>query len=131
MSKTRPFLTVRSLAWAGLGLAALLITLLAWITSRLIDQAAQWASGGGLREAADATTRAALPEWLAAWIDPAWIKALQSLAQQLLHIGGDSLPLLGQGISLLNWLVWGAWALVMVALAFSALKVHLLMAPRP
>ena len=119
-------LPIRSLAWGGLALLALLATALAALVSSLVSLAAEWVAGGQAREAAVSVLRLPLPEWLAAWIDPAWIKALQSAAVQLVELSRDALPFLGQGIGLLSWAVWLLWGLFVLGLALAGLKLHLL-----
>lgn len=123
MSRNVP---IRQLVWAGLGVVAVAATLLAGLASVVVDLVSGWIGGGALKEAAGTATQLPVPEWLSAWIDPAWVRAMQSLAQQLLHLGGDLLPMLGQGIGLLTWLIWGLWAVLMLVLVFAGLKVHLL-----
>lgn len=117
---------VRLMAWLGLGVLALGVTMLAGLAALVVDLVADWIGRGSLREAADTAARLPIPDWMAVWVDPAWIRALQSLVQQLLHLSGDALPVLAQGIGLIQWLIWGLWGLVMLALVFAGLKVHLL-----
>lgn len=121
-------LPIRSLAWGGLALLALLATALAALVSSLVNLAADWVAGGQAREAAASALRLPLPDWLTAWVDPAWLKALQSAAVQLLELSRDALPLLGQGIGLLNGVVWLLWGLFVLGLALAGLKLHLLVA---
>lgn len=117
---------IRTLVWSGLTLAALVLTALAWISATVVEWAAAWVSAGGLKAAGEAAADMPLPDWVGWWLDPAAVQALQALLKDVLAMSGQALPMLGQGLGWLEWLVWGFWALVMALLLLAGLKAHLL-----
>ncbi|MBD3893829.1 hypothetical protein [Hydrogenophaga sp.] len=91
-------------------------------------QATEWlltAADGA--QVGDAVTQAAqwpLPAWLAFWVDPAWVQALQESWLGMVQWLEQVLP---GAAGLMGWiapLMWIGWGLVMLVLLLLALLAH-------
>ncbi|WP_332827675.1 hypothetical protein [Ramlibacter sp.] len=81
---------------------------------------------GTAAQAARDITALPLPEWLASWIDPAWLQALQSLAQWAVDAAGAWLALAGTAAGWLAPAIWIAWGIGLLLLLLTAAVVHFL-----
>lgn len=103
------------LAAAWTGFIALAQQVTGWLLSVL--------DAGTLTEAGGAAARLPLPplpDWLAPWIDTAWLGALQAFGADLLRWLGAVLPgsdALMAWIGPLMWIGWGLGLLTLLALA--------------
>jgi hypothetical protein len=101
---------VLALLWTG-G-AAVMAELVAWSSSGL--------AAGGAVEAGGAIATAAIPAWLAPWVDAAaWTSIQQAVAGTLTAVSA-SLPMLGTAVGWLVplvWICWGVGLVVMLVLA--------------
>lgn len=101
---------VLAVLWTGF--AALAAAVLSWMAEAI-------ASGGASDWARIAATWPA-PAWLALWIEPAAVQAVQETLQWLIGWVANSLPLAASLVGWLVplvWFVWGAGMLALLALA--------------
>lgn len=104
-----------AICWTGLAAASVQIT--EWLLSAL--------ASGQATSAATASGEWPVPAWLAMWIDPAWLKTMQTAWLGLVQWLGQVLPITAG--SLQGWispLVWTAWALGMLCLLVPAIALH-------
>src|SRR5690606_23771879 len=121
-------------AWIVVAVLALLWTGGAAMGAALIGWASGAIASGAAGEASRQVTALPVPEWIALWGDPAWIRAAQGALLWALEAGRDLLPLVGAAGGWLVAMVWIAWALGLVLLFGLAVAAHLLLrrfAPRP
>lgn len=103
-----------ALCWTGLAAASVEIT--EWLLTRI--------GSGQVSDAATAAGQWPVPAWLALWVDPAWVKAMQGAWLGLVQWLGQVLP---SGSGLMTWitpLVWTAWALGLLCLLVPAIGLH-------
>jgi hypothetical protein len=103
-----------ALSWSGLAAASVQIT--AWLLATV--------ASGQVTDVATAAGQWPLPAWLAEWIDPTWLSAMQGTWMGLVQWLGQVLPSAG---GLMDWvtpLVWITWALGMVGLLLPTLALH-------
>lgn len=115
-----------ALGWILFALLALVWTATAWIAAAGTQWLAQAVASGTAAEAARELSAVPLPQWLAFWLDPAWLQAIESGVQWLAGIASASLPFAGSAASWLVPAVWVAWGLGMLLLAAGAACAHLL-----
>ena len=115
-----------ALGWMLFALLALLWTAGAWITAAVTGWTAQAFATGTAAQAARDITALPLPEWLKFWIDPAWLQALQTLAQGAVDAAGAWLPLAGNAAGWHVAAIWIAWGLGLLLLLLAAAVVHFL-----
>jgi hypothetical protein len=111
---------MKALIWSVFTLLASLWTLFAWILSSLVQWVAQVAQGGDLQAAVRTVAEWPMPEWMAWWMDPGWVRMAQSALVWTLENLGGTLPSLGTLIGWLSPLIWGVWFLVAVLLLIAA-----------
>jgi hypothetical protein len=123
-----------ALPWIVFALLALFWTGGAAVTAWAIDWLAQALADGGAAQAAGELVAMPVPQWIALWLDPAWVQAMQSGLLWALEAGRGWLPLAGSAAGWLVPLVWVTWALGLLVLLAGAAGVHLLvrrLRPRP
>lgn len=107
---------VLAVLWSGF--VALVLGLTGWLAQALVS--------GGATDLADVARTVAqwpVPAWMAFWVDPALIKALQGAALWSLDLLHGVAPHLGVVIGWLAplvWLGWGAGLAVLLALTLAA-----------
>lgn len=125
---------MKILVW---GLAALLAagwTGLVWFTQQITGWLLGQLDAGALQGAGGAVAQLPvppLPEWLAPWIDTAWLPDLQAWASTALGWLGAVLP---AGDTLMAWigpLLWIGWGMGMLVLLALAALLHLLIGRGP
>lgn len=115
-----------ALTWMLFALLALFWTAAAWMAAAVTGWTAQAFATGTAAQAARDITALPLPEWLASWIDPAWLQALQPLAQWAVDAAGAWLPLAGTAAGWLVPAIWIAWGIGLLLLLLTAAVVHFL-----
>ena len=109
--------------WLAFAVLALIWTGGAAVTAQLVAWSAGGLASGGAAEIGAVASAAAIPAWLATWIDPAaWAALQQAVAGTLTTVSG-SLPMLGTAVGWLVplvWIVWGLGLAVMLVLAVLA-----------
>lgn len=114
---------MKLLIWMAFGLLALMWTAGAFVAAEMAGWAATVLASGEAENLGRAAARWPVPEWIALWVDPAWLRAMQQSLLWSLDALRDTLPLLG---SLLGWLAplvwigWGLGLLLMLVLAATA-----------
>jgi hypothetical protein len=102
--------------WIVFALLALLWTGGAAAVAQLVQWSAQGLAAGGAGSLGTIAAGAAVPSWLAAWIDPAaWNAAVQAISAALSSMAA-SLPSIGATVGWLVPVVWVIWGLGLVAL---------------
>jgi hypothetical protein len=115
---------MKPLIWGVFGLLALCWTGLAAASVQITEWLLTMAGSGQVTDAATAAGQWPVPEWLALWIDPAWVKNMQAAWLGLVQWLGQMLP---SGSGLMDWvtpLVWITWALGMVCLLVPTVALH-------
>ncbi len=108
------------LLWAAL---ALLWTGGAWLAAELTQWSAQAIAAGNAESAARAAAQWPMPPWMALWVDPEWLKAVQASMRWALDVGSGLLPFAGAAMGWLVplvWLAWGGGLLLLLVLAVAA-----------
>ncbi|WP_066269313.1 hypothetical protein [Hydrogenophaga palleronii] len=103
-----------ALCWTGIAAASVQIT--GWLLTMV-------ASGEGV-DAVIAAQQWPEPGWLAAWIDPAWLKTLQGAWVGMVQWLAQVLPGAGGLMAWVTPLVWTVWALGLLCLLVPALALH-------
>lgn len=127
---------MKPLIWGVFGLLALCWTGLAAASVQITEWLLTLAGTGQATDLATAAGQWPVPDWLALWVDPAWVKAMQGAWLGLVQWLGQVLP---SGSGLMAWvtpLVWIAWALGLLCLLVPAIALHWLagrlkLPPRP
>lgn len=116
---------MKALIWGVFGLFALCWTGLAAASVQVTEWLLSMLASGQATDAASATGQWQVPDWLGTWIDPTWLKALQTAWVGLVQGLAQVLPTASG--TLMDWvapLVWTAWALGMLCLLLVALALH-------
>lgn len=115
---------MKPLIWGVFGLLALCWTGLAAASVQITEWLLTLVGTGQATDVATAAGQWPVPAWLALWVDPAWVKAMQGAWLGLVQWLGQVLP---SGGSLMAWvtpLVWTAWALGLLCLLVPAIALH-------
>lgn len=110
--------------WLLFGAMALAWTAGAWLTAAVAQWSAQALASGTAEAAGRAVAAWPVPPWMALWIDPAWVKALQDLMVWSLDTAQGLLPWLGTAMGWLVPLVWVGWGFGLVVLLLLAALAH-------
>ncbi|WP_119157145.1 hypothetical protein [Caldimonas tepidiphila] len=114
---------MKLLIWMVFGLLALMWTAGAFVAAEMAGWAAAVFASGEAENLGRAAAAWPVPEWVALWVDPGLLRAMQQSLLWSLDALRDALPLLG---SLLGWLAplvwigWGLGLLLMLVLAATA-----------
>ena len=102
--------------WIAFVVLALLWTGGAAVVAQLVAWSASGLAAGGAAQVGGTVASAAIPAWLATWVDAtAWTAIQQSVAGALAAVSG-SLPMLGTAVGWLVPLVWTIWGVGLVVL---------------
>lgn len=116
---------MKALIWVVFGLFALCWTGLAAASVQVTEWLLSMLASGQATSVASAAGQWQVPDWLSTWIDPTWLKALQTawlgLVQGLAQVLPDAS---GQLVEWVAPLVWTAWALGLLCLLALALALH-------
>ena len=115
---------MKPLIWGVFGLLALCWTGLAAASVQITEWMLTAIAAGQVTGAANAAGQWPVPAWLAVWIDPAWLKNMQTAWLGLVQWLGQVLP---STQSLSGWiapLVWTTWALGLLCLLAPAIALH-------
>lgn len=110
--------------WLLFGAMALAWTAGAWLTAAVAQWSAQALASGTAEAAGRVVAAWPAPPWMALWIDPAWVKALQDLMVWSLDTAQGLLPWLGTAMGWLVPLVWVGWGFGLVVLLLLAALAH-------
>lgn len=117
---------MKALIWGMFALLALLWSGMVLVTAELTGWLATAVASGQAGELATGAGQWPIPAWLALWVDPAWLQALQAAWLQLMGWLGASGPALGGAVSWLIPAMWVVWGLVMLLMLGAALAGHFL-----
>lgn len=111
-------------SWAFFALLAL-----AWTAGALLAaELSRWAAGalasGDVLQAGRELANTPVPEWLAIWVDPGFVRLLQSGVLWMLEHGQAALPFMGTAAGWLVPLVWVAWGLGIALILALAVGAH-------
>ena len=110
--------------WLLFGALALAWTAGAWLTAVVAQWSAQALASGTAEAAGRAVAAWPVPPWMALWVDPQWVKALQDMVAWTLDTGQGLLPWLGTAMGWLVPLVWVGWGFGLVVLLVLAALAH-------
>lgn len=110
--------------WLLFGALALAWTAGAWLTAAVAQWSAQALATGTAEAAGRAVAAWPVPPWMALWVDPQWVKALQDMVAWTLDTGQGLLPWLGTAMGWLVPLVWVGWGFGLVVLLVLAALAH-------
>lgn len=113
-------------SWALFGLLALLWSGGAFLAAEAAQWGAQALASGAAAEGARTVAQLPVPQWIALWLDPAGVQAVQGMLLWGLEVFAGALPMLGAAAGWLPALVWMLWALGLAALLVAAVGAHLL-----
>lgn len=119
---------MKILLWVGVAVLGLMWTGLAAIGASLVGWGAGVLASGGAAEWARVAAQWPVPGWIALWIDPAAVKAMQEALLWSLQALQASLPWIGSALGWLVPLVWVAWGCGMLLLFVLAGVAHVLIA---
>lgn len=117
---------MKVLLWVGVAMLGLMWTGLAAVGASLVGWGAGLLASGGAAEWARVATQWPVPAWIALWIDPAAVKAMQEALLWSLQALQASLPWIGSVVGWLVPLVWVAWGFGMLLLLGLAGVAHVL-----
>jgi len=115
-----------ALTWGVFAVLALLWTGGAAMAAALAGWTAQAIADGTAAGAAREVASIPVPQWMALWMDTAFIEAVQSALLWAVESGRHALPFVGTAAGWLVPMVWIAWAIGLVVLLAVALTAHLL-----
>jgi len=110
--------------WLLFGALALAWTAGAWLTAVVAQWSAQALASGTAEAAGRAVAAWPVPPWMALWVDPQWVKALQDMVAWTLDTGQGLLPWLGTAMGWLVPLVWVGWGFGLAVLLVLAALAH-------
>ncbi|MBA4261847.1 MAG: hypothetical protein C0443_07470 [Comamonadaceae bacterium] len=125
---------MKALIWGLTALFAAGWTGLVWVTHQLTGWLLGAVDAGTLKEAGGTVAGLPvppLPDWLAPWVDTAWLEAVLAWSAGLLGWLGAVLP---SGGALMAWvgpLLWIGWGLGLLTLLILAGLLHVLVARVP
>ncbi len=125
---------MKTLVWGLTALLAAGWTGLVWLTHQITGWLLGSLDSGALQSAGGAVANLPLPplpEWLAPWIDNAWLGAFQAWSATLLGWLGAVLP---AGDTLMAWigpLLWIGWGFGLLGLLALAVLLHVLVGRGP
>lgn len=116
---------MKALIWGVFGLFALCWTGLAAASVQVTEWLLSMLASGQATSVASAAGQWQVPDWLSTWIDPTWLKALQTAWLGLVQGLAQVLPnASGQLVEWVAPLVWTAWALGLLCLLALAFALH-------
>lgn len=115
-----------ALAWGVFAVLALLWTGGAAMAAALAGWTAQAIADGSAAGAVREVAALPVPQWMALWMDTAWVEALQAALVWVVESGRHALPFVGTAAGWLVPLVWVAWAIGLALLLAAAVTAHLL-----
>lgn len=104
------FFAILMLGWSGM----------AWLSAELVDWLVHVASTAPAGQAAQAIGQWPVPGWIALWISPEVIQALQAVLLDGVGWVGAWLPSLDSLAGVINavvWIVWAIGALILLLIA--------------
>lgn len=111
---------MKAVVWVVAAVLAVLWTGFAALGAAVLSWMAEVIASGGASDWARIAASWPAPAWLALWIDPAAVQAVQQTLQWLIGWAGQSLPLVASLVGWLvplAWWVWGAGMLALLTLA--------------
>lgn len=113
--------------WIAFALLAAFWTGAALISVELTQWLATTVGSNQVTDVATSVGQWPVPAWLALWVDPAWIEAIQALWLQVMGWLGASGPAaLGSVLSWLIPLIWIVWGGVLLLILLAAAAGHFL-----
>lgn len=115
---------MRAIVWGVFALLAAGWTGLVAISVQITEWLLGMAASGQVGDVATAAGQWPVPAWLALWVDPAWVQALQAAWLGTAQWLGQVLP---SGDGLMGWiapLLWTGWALGLLCLLVPAVALH-------
>jgi len=116
--------SMKIIVWGAFCVLAVLWTLGALIVVELVQWGTQAIASGAATELGRSAAQWPTPAWLAAWLDPAAIKAAQEALLTGFEAFRSALPWVGSAVSWLVPLVWIAWGLGVALLLVMAGSAH-------
>lgn len=119
---------MKLLIWTAFALLAIFWTGAALISVELTEWLATTVGTSQVTDVAASAGQWPVPAWLALWVDPAWIEAIQAAWLQVMGWLGASGPAaLGSVLSWLIPLVWIVWGAVLLLMLLAATAGHFLL----
>lgn len=115
---------MRAIVWGVFALLAAGWTGLVAVSVQITEWLLGMAASGQVGDVATAAGQWPVPAWLALWVDPAWVQALQAAWLGTVQWLGQVLP---SGDGLMGWiapLLWTGWALGLLCLLVPAVALH-------
>jgi len=115
---------MKALIWIVAAVLALCWTGFVAVSAALLSWAGEAIASGGVADWGRAASQWPVPEWIALWIDPGLVRALQEAVRWGLDMMGGTLPAAGTLVGWLAPLAWVAWGFGMVLLLALAAGGH-------
>jgi hypothetical protein len=122
---------MKTLIWVLFALLALLWTGAAAFAAAFVQWGAGLLAAGPGASFDDPAAFGALAAWLAGWLDPAAVRAVQEAALATAQALRDALPWIGAALGWLVPLIWGFWGLGVLLLLLVAGGSHWLAGRAP
>lgn len=122
---------MKVLIWSAFALMALLWTASVAVFAALVGWAGQALTAGDLGALAKGAAQMPVPDWIALWVDPAWVRSMQELTLWALQGLDGALPFVGQAVGWLVPLIWVGWGFVLTLMLVLAIAAHWLMGKAP
>jgi len=118
---------MKLLIWTAFALLSIFWTGTALISVELTEWLASTVGTSQVSDVAASVGQWPVPAWLALWVDPAWIEAIQASWLQVMGWLGASGPAaLGSVLSWLIPLIWVVWGVVLLLMLLAATAGHFL-----
>lgn len=118
---------MKLLIWTAFALLAIFWTGAALISVELTEWLASTVGTNQVTDVAGSVGQWPVPAWLALWVDPAWIEAIQASWLQVMGwLGANGPAALGSVLSWLIPLIWVAWGVVLLLMLLAATAGHFL-----
>ena len=115
---------MKIIVWTVFGVLALVWTLGALIVVELVQWGAQFIASGAATELGRSAAQWPAPAWLALWLDPPTIKAVQEGLLTGFEAFRSALPWVGSAVGWLVPLVWISWGVGVALLLAMAGGAH-------
>jgi len=115
---------MKIIVWAVFSVLTVVWTLGAIIVAELVQWGAQFIASGAATELGRSAAQWPAPAWLALWLDPAAIKAVQEGLVTGFEAFRNALPWVGSAVGWLVPLVWTSWGVGVALLLAMAGGAH-------
>ena len=117
---------MKALVWIVFAVFALFWTGGTVAASELTRWLARAAASGEVAELGRAVAQWPVPDWMAWWVDPALVQAVQRAVLWMVETGSGFMSWAGTALGWLVPVIWVTWALGLLAMLLLAVGLHVL-----